>query len=300
MNDECPKCGRLLDEFDQCWACDADGAPLARKASHPERRTIMTDTAPTLTAPQALIAHALAAAHGHHWATALTALEVIGMTSRQISDKACAVLEPGIGCAHDCPSIDADGYVEHTTMTGRLTWSIAPDGHTRIKVYRPHPDGQEQEPVEVIGVNLPPFRYEDDGENPLVTDWNYVSSGRYDDGQPLIYPMNVVLPLQRHLDAAIEATQVLVHIVPCAADALAYLRSDGVAAIIAANEGKEVERRKEAMAARFEDIRCSQGDMTLLVEVALDRLQTLRAAHADSPHQARFDAIRTHLAALNE
>lgn len=40
MDNECPTCGRLLDEFDQCWACDSTGAALVRKAQREAERPL--------------------------------------------------------------------------------------------------------------------------------------------------------------------------------------------------------------------------------------------------------------------
>lgn len=36
--DECDRCGRLLDDFGQCWACDSIGQALVRKAKEEATR----------------------------------------------------------------------------------------------------------------------------------------------------------------------------------------------------------------------------------------------------------------------
>lgn len=36
--DECARCGRLLDDFGQCWACDSTGQALVRKAKEEATR----------------------------------------------------------------------------------------------------------------------------------------------------------------------------------------------------------------------------------------------------------------------
>lgn len=181
----------------------------------------MNETAAaTMTAAQAPAAHTLASAHGHHWAC-LTAAEVIGKTSAEISALSCARVEPGIGCLNDAPVFDEEGDVVHTTGSGRLTWEIWQDGSVTVAVYRPasvNPAEADEGGVKVVHVRLPAAPYADDAEAPSVGDWCYTTRHA----------------LPRHLDAAAEAVRVLTSINPNAEAALAWIEEQRAACMASA------------------------------------------------------------------
>jgi hypothetical protein len=100
---------------------------------------------------------ALAAAHGHHWATAVRLPLRDGEDER---DEAIAALDAELAaggvsidairrvsdaldagpCGGIGPSLDEGGRVEHLTGSGRVWWRVHPDGAVEIEVRRPHPD----------------------------------------------------------------------------------------------------------------------------------------------------------------
>ena len=116
----------------------------------------MTHNTPHLT-PRIQLARALAlaAAHGHGWShvvyddlqdnpeldtTGMLKLsDLVGITTadceKLIADARTRQSPdwPGI----EAPYFDCDGDIWHETQTGRLTWNIASDGTTTVRVFRP-------------------------------------------------------------------------------------------------------------------------------------------------------------------
>lgn len=90
-------------------------------------------------AAQLRAAHRLAAKFNHEWALAIydhvdrpegwTIDEIVEVT-RSVRN---VYLPPGL----ECPEVGVDGVIHHTTGTGRLEWSIFPDGDVEIVVNRP-------------------------------------------------------------------------------------------------------------------------------------------------------------------
>jgi hypothetical protein len=116
----------------------------------------MTHNTPHLTTRiQLARALALAAAHGHGWshvvyddlqdnpeldtADMLKLSDLVGITTADC-EKLIAEARtrqspdwPGI----EAPYFDCDGDIWHETQTGRLSWTVAQDGTTRVAVFRP-------------------------------------------------------------------------------------------------------------------------------------------------------------------
>ena len=83
------------------------------------------------TAQQWKFARALAAAHGHEWASHYAD----GMTLADVARIASENCGPVGGiCA---PTIDGDGDIVHRTGTGRLGWMVFRDGDVTLTIYRP-------------------------------------------------------------------------------------------------------------------------------------------------------------------
>lgn len=88
---------------------------------------------PTLR--QLQIAQALAENHGHIWAKVqlregITLGEIVAeadLLTRTAEDMPGGVV----------PQLDEQGHIVHATQTGRLRWSIGPNGSIEIGVYRP-------------------------------------------------------------------------------------------------------------------------------------------------------------------
>jgi len=108
-----------------------------------------------LTDGQFVLAHALALAYGHEWATALDSTsalrdpEEIAENTRQVrwedsmaGIEAPEMEDPGTGYE------DEQGMVVHTTGTGRLSWEIFPCGTVQLFVCRPA--------GKVLGVSVTP------------------------------------------------------------------------------------------------------------------------------------------------
>ncbi len=89
-----------------------------------------------LTIPQIRTAWLLGVHFGHEWATlftsAPTSLEEIIKVYHSSSNRRKPTFQWGI----ERPELNASGEVEHTTTTGRLSWTIRKDGLVRFMVTR--------------------------------------------------------------------------------------------------------------------------------------------------------------------
>lgn len=86
---------------------------------------------------QLWLAHYAAARFGHEW-TVDNPSELYGMSLDEIAAATRARRHEGVMSGIECPMVMADGTVVHTTMSGRTTWRIWPDGFTwLIEIGRP-------------------------------------------------------------------------------------------------------------------------------------------------------------------
>lgn len=133
-------------------------------------------------------AHALAAAHGHEWATTLSKAEVVHLVEglESASQAAAAIarkvaaapdrnLMPGI----DRPAVDEFGDISHTTGSRRLTWLVGDDGRVGIRL--------ERRALRFLEALTDPHRegVETVEEYPGVED--AVREGRYDEGFDVLH-----------------------------------------------------------------------------------------------------------------
>lgn len=113
-----------------------------------ERATLARLSDAEIPWPQLRRLWQLAHSHGHQWAVAVSddlpnADQHIAWSQRLIAEESFRAfpyndeIDQGIAgiCYPDAP--DADGYISHTTGTGRLTWSVGADGHTHLVISRP-------------------------------------------------------------------------------------------------------------------------------------------------------------------
>ena len=94
-----------------------------------------------MTNPQFAHALALAGRHSHFWPGVVAEGEEPSWAEIHTRCKAAfkeAYEEHGNGpwCGGITPEVSEDGTLRHTTMTGRLSWVILPDGHVTLTVDR--------------------------------------------------------------------------------------------------------------------------------------------------------------------
>lgn len=102
----------------------------------PSRYRVMLTLPSTITIPQLRVSWLLGVHFKHEWATlfttAPTSLEEIARVYGASKNRRLPTFQWGL----DRPELNASGEVEHTTTTGRLSWTIRKDGVVRLMVTR--------------------------------------------------------------------------------------------------------------------------------------------------------------------
>lgn len=192
----------------------------------------MTTEAITLTDVQYTAARALAHGHGHGWAHEVPAAHPIPgclWTAELIRELYAAVArrdrwEPwqwGISSPTISP---ASGNVVHTTMTGRCSWQVAPDGTVGIVISRPGEEylddsGPQIRSRVVLSARVRPDRTVEirdadhrDGSIPNVWDamWSPADGPRAEarHGDALVDALATLMPWQAARDAVSAVTAI--------------------------------------------------------------------------------------------